>query len=79
MAIWIEVSLAVGMRVKWRRWRVESTRAMLKSGQTCQEKDGCIMYDLQFYPCPFAWLFVLLLLLLLWPLRARALALVVSP
>lgn len=31
MAIWIEVSLALGMRVKWRRWRVLSTRAMLKS------------------------------------------------
>lgn len=28
----MEVSFAVGMRVKWRRWRVESTRAMLKSG-----------------------------------------------
>jgi len=32
MAMEIEVSFAVGMRVKWRRWRVESTRAMLKSG-----------------------------------------------
>lgn len=33
MAMEIEVSFAVGMRVKWRRWRVESTRAMLKSGR----------------------------------------------
>jgi hypothetical protein len=31
MAVETEVSFALGMRVKWRRWRVESTRAMLKS------------------------------------------------
>jgi hypothetical protein len=31
MAICTEVSFARGMRVKWRRWRVESVRAMLKS------------------------------------------------
>jgi hypothetical protein len=31
MAMETEVSLARGMRVKCRRWRVESTRAMLKS------------------------------------------------
>jgi hypothetical protein len=29
----MEVSLARGMRVKCRRWRVVSTRAMLKSGR----------------------------------------------
>ena len=31
MAMETEVSFARGMRVKCRRWRVESTRAMLKS------------------------------------------------
>ena len=31
MAMETEVSFARGMRVKWRRCRVESTRAMLKS------------------------------------------------
>jgi hypothetical protein len=31
MAIWIDVSLALGMRVKCSRCRVLSTRAMLKS------------------------------------------------
>jgi hypothetical protein len=35
MAVETEVSFARGMRVKWRRWRVESTRAMLKSGTWC--------------------------------------------
>lgn len=33
MAIWMLVSLALGMRVKCRRCRVLSTRAMLKSGR----------------------------------------------
>jgi hypothetical protein len=28
----MEVNLALGMRTKWRRWRVLSTKAMLKSG-----------------------------------------------
>lgn len=31
MAMEIEVSFAVGMRVKWRRWSVLSTMAMLTS------------------------------------------------
>jgi len=31
----MEVSLALGMRVKWRRLRVVSTRAMLKSMPIC--------------------------------------------
>lgn len=31
MAVWMLVSLAVGMRVKCRRWVVLSVRAMLKS------------------------------------------------
>ena len=31
MAMVMEVSFAVGWRMKWRRWRVESTIAMLKS------------------------------------------------
>jgi len=33
IAMGMLVSFAVGMRVKWRRVRVESTRAMLKSAE----------------------------------------------
>ena len=45
IAVWIEVSLALGMRVKCRRWRVESTRAMLKSAPRGGEvSDGaCVL------------------------------------
>ena len=40
MAIWIEVSFALGMRVKCRRCRVESTRAMLKSVYEVREVES---------------------------------------
>jgi hypothetical protein len=54
----MEVSLAAGMRVKWRSWVVESTRAMLKSGRfycwlvrlcgmsVCMGLDRVLIFDL---------------------------------
>lgn len=59
IAVWIEVSFALGMRVKWRRWRVESTRAMLKSAPRGGEvSDGarvlglCGMVEEEIVPMP---------------------------
>lgn len=71
MAMEMDVNFAVGMRVKWRRWRVLSTMAMLTSvvwevlGKLnergcCARRGGG-----EDYLCLVLWLFVAMLRLLL--------------